>query len=193
MIVDDVMTNQITLHGLGFIQVQLPNNQRLHVWHPELPRRRCFEHSSIHDHRFSFRSRVLVGTQVDIGYRHYPAEESGEYVMYLHEGARTARGGRPWVPDGRCDLIQDYRRAIEAGNEYRIRAYVYHRTEPGGNGKVATLMYKSEEFRKGSHSTCRIGIHPDADFDRYQWSPSRLWEVVSDVLLAPVGETKCAR
>ena len=38
-IIDDVMTDKITLHGLGFVQVQLEGSQRLHVWHPELPRR----------------------------------------------------------------------------------------------------------------------------------------------------------
>ena len=54
MIIDDAITNKITLHGLGFVQVQLEGNQRLHVWHPELPRQACFTHSAIHDQRFNF-------------------------------------------------------------------------------------------------------------------------------------------
>jgi hypothetical protein len=53
----------ISLHGLGFIQVKLPANRRLHVWHPDLPRRDCFAYSAIHNHRFGFRSTVLVGHQ----------------------------------------------------------------------------------------------------------------------------------
>ncbi|WLD70334.1 MULTISPECIES: hypothetical protein [Pseudomonas] len=40
-IIDDVMTDKITLHGLDFVQVQLEGGQRLHVWHPELPRCAC--------------------------------------------------------------------------------------------------------------------------------------------------------
>jgi hypothetical protein len=59
VIIEDVMTDKITLHGLGFVQVQLQGNQRLHVWHPELPRRAIFEHSAIHVHRFNYRSRVI--------------------------------------------------------------------------------------------------------------------------------------
>lgn len=55
----------ISLHGLGFLQVKLGASQRLHVWHPDLPRRRCFRQSAIHDHRFAFTSRVLVGTQIN--------------------------------------------------------------------------------------------------------------------------------
>jgi len=64
MIIDDVMTDKITLHGLGFVQVQLEGGQRLHVWHPELPRRACFKYSAIHDHRFNFTSRVIIGKQI---------------------------------------------------------------------------------------------------------------------------------
>ena len=56
---------RITLHGLGFIQLQLEGGQRLHVWHPSLPRRKCYEESFIHDHRFSFESTVLVGSLVN--------------------------------------------------------------------------------------------------------------------------------
>ncbi|MGB9088377.1 MAG: hypothetical protein WCC29_02175 [Pseudomonas farsensis] len=182
MIIDDVMTDKITLHGLGFIQVQLQGEQRLHVWHPELPRRSCFEHSAIHDHRFSFMSRVLVGTQINHSYTMQP-DDDGEFVLYLHEGKRQAGGGRPWTPDGRAQMLRKYTDFIAAGGDYSTVAYDYHRTEPGGDGKVATIMRKNHEGQRGAHSTCRYGIQPDTDFDRYQWPASRLWEVVRDVLL----------
>lgn len=182
MIIDDIMTDKITLHGLGFVQVQLEGNQRLHVWHPELPRRACFEHSAIHDHRFTFVSRVLVGTQINHRYaarRH----DLGEFVLYLHEGQRGANGGRPWDPAGRADMVSQSMNIITAGNEYQSIAYNYHRTEPGGDGRVATIMRKLGEGQMGAHSTCRFGIQPDTEFDRFQWAPAKLWEVVSDVLL----------
>jgi hypothetical protein len=182
MIIDDVMTDKITLHGLGFVQVQLQGNQRLHVWHPELPRRACFEHSAIHDHRFNFTSRVIVGTQINHTFE-IASHDAGEFVLYLHEGARTAGGGRPWTPDGRADMVRTDSYVIEAGNDYNTLAYEYHRTEPAGDGRVATIMAKRGEYPGGAHSTCRFGIEPDTDFDRFQWSPARLWEVVADVML----------
>ena len=182
MIIDDVMTDKITLHGLGFVQVQLQGNQRLHVWHPELPRRTCFEHSAIHDHRFNFTSRVIVGTQINHEFD-MVCHDAGEFVLYLHEGARTSGGGRPWTPDGRADLVPAGTFEVTAGNDYNTRAYEYHRTEPGGDGRVATIMAKRGEYPAGAHSTCRFGIEPDTDFDRFQWSPAQLWEIVSDVLL----------
>jgi hypothetical protein len=181
-IIDDVMTDKITLHGLGFVQVQLQGNQRLHVWHPELPRRTCFEHSAIHDHRFDFTSRVLVGTQNNHVYAHQKKHD-GEFVLYLHEGKRTANGGRPWTPDGCADLNLVASFDVSAGKDYDSTAYVYHRTEPGGDGRVATIMQKTGEWQAGAHSTCRAGIQPDTDFDRFQWSPVRLWEIVADVML----------
>ncbi|NWD49070.1 hypothetical protein [Pseudomonas gingeri] len=181
-IIDDVMTDKITLHGLGFVQVQLEGGQRLHVWHPDLPRRTCFEHSAIHDHRFDFVSRILIGKQRNIEYHDVWAED-GNYVMYLHEGARTPNGGRPWVPDGRTNMILSYDVIILPGQVYSQIAYKYHRTEPQGDGKVATIMQKTWEGQKGAHSTCLAGVTPDTDFDRYQWPPTRLWEIVEDVML----------
>jgi hypothetical protein len=56
-------------------------------------------------------------------------------------------------------------------------------TRPGGDGRVATIMAKRGEYPAGAHSTCRFGIQPDTDFDRFQWSPAQLWEVVADVLI----------
>lgn len=181
-IIDDVMTDKITLHGLGFVQVQLEGNQRLHVWHPELPRRACFESSAIHDHRFNFMSRVLVGMQINHCFDIRRCDD-GEYILYLHEGARTSGGGRPWTPDGRADMVPDGVIEVEAGNGYTTQAYHYHRTEPGGDGRVATIMKKRGEYPAGAHSTCIYGVQPDTDFDRYQWSPAQLWEIVTDVML----------
>jgi len=187
MIIDDVMTDKITLHGLGFVQIQLEGNQRLHVWHPELPRRACFEHSAIHNHRFDFESRILVGTQINIDYAELPPASAcfveATHELYLHEGARTARGGRPWVPNGLVDMRQLRVQPITAGSTYSMKAYDFHRTEPGGDGKVATIMKKGFEGRKGAQSSCAIGITPDTDFDRFQWSPAQLWEIVADVML----------
>lgn len=178
----------ISLHGLGFIQVKLGGNQRLHVWHPDLPRRSCFEHSAIHDHRFSFSSRVLVGEQIN----HMMALESPDivpvtannltHIAYLHEGPRGAHGGRPWIEDFRCAVREWKTERVPAAHTYTVHAYQSHWTEPGGDGRVATLMTKTWEGDKGAHSLCRIGVEPDAAFDRKQWSTFALWRIVTDVL-----------
>lgn len=177
----------ITLHGLGFLQVKLQGGQRLHVWHPDLPRRKCFEHSSIHDHRFGFVSRVLIGTQLSDIYRvamveNLQTSREPTHIGYLHEGPRTEFGNRPWIPDIKLRVEKYSRDHVPAGNEYRMEPYVYHSTTPGGDGRVATIMRKTVEYGKGAHSLCAVGVTPEIDFDRKQWSEDRLWNIVLDVL-----------
>jgi len=73
---------------------------------------------------------------------------------------------------------------ICAGDQYMTVGYSYHRTKPGDDVCVATVMKKLCEGQAGAHSTCRYGIAPDMDFDRFQRPAAQLWEVVRDVLLA---------
>lgn len=189
--VHDPIKERITLHGLGFIQVILGGNQRLHVWHPDLPKRKCFEHSSIHDHRFSFTSQVLVGEQINVRYRvtdstrmqNISRAVGMEYIAYKHEGARLPTGSRPWTPSLLLKLEEINTQIIPAGHLYDMQKYELHKTIPGGDGRVATLMTKTEEGSFGAHSLCKIGVEPDVEFDRYQLSENELWEYVKSVLL----------
>ncbi len=181
--VPDPLKDKITLHGLGFIQVQLPAG-RLHVWHPELPRRLCFHHSSIHDHRFDFESLVLVGSMENTNYYVDRSARLGELTHegYEHSSARQACGGRGWEPVGSVCLRQRQEFIIGAGQQYSMSAYVPHRTNPLGDGRVATLMRKGAVHKWPATSYVTLGVDPETDFDRYQWSAPTLWEVVIDVL-----------
>lgn len=174
----------ISLHGLGFLQVKLQGKQRLHVWHPDLPRRVCFQHSAIHDHRFGFNSTVIVGTQINHVYAARPAVESRRltHYGYLHEGARTKFGNRPWIKHLELDVTEAFKEVVAPGGSYVMQPFVYHSTEPGGDGRVATIMRKTAELTQGAHSLCEVGVVPDADFDRKQWPAARLWEIALEVL-----------
>ena len=175
--------DQITLHGLGFLQVILPGNQRIHVWHPDLPRRKCFEHSSIHDHRFGFISKVLIGRQINQLYRvnNNASESLFTHKAYLHEGPRTEFGNRPWSEDFQCRLepVGDPRIVIP-GEQYEMNPYMLHGTYC--NGITVTLMTKTTEEKVGAHSYCEIDVKPDIDFDRKQWSQNKLWEIFTEAM-----------
>ncbi|TDF41942.1 hypothetical protein EYS14_03605 [Alteromonadaceae bacterium M269] len=179
---------QITLHGLGFLQVILPNNQRLHVWHPDLPKRKCFEHSSIHDHRFGFISKVLVGTQINQLYRELQPNSVdylniGEetHCAYIHEGPRTKFGNRPWTIDYYCAIQKiGVPRIVNAGEQYEMNPYMLHSTRC--EGICVTLMTKTHEENKGAHSYCDIDVEPDVNFNRKQWSQKQLWDVFVDAM-----------
>lgn len=175
----------ISLHGLGFIQIKLEGNQRMHVWHPGLPRRRCFEHSQIHDHRFGFRSRVLIGEQINVTHAFEIVGDRAltTHIAYLHEGARSKFGGRPWLAHLCLRRIGEIsRETVAAGETYSMLPYVFHSTQPGGDGRVATIMTKTSEGEFGAHSVCAVNVEPDADFDRFQLSEDELWRFVREVL-----------
>lgn len=171
---------QITLHGLGFIQVALPGNQRIHVWHPDLPKRKCFARSPVHNHRFSFLSTVLVGTQFN--HRFSIVEDAlGTHDMISHDGPRLPSGSRSSFVAGRCCLIDRGIEAIPAGYSYKMEQLEYHSTD-AGDSIVVTLMQKLEEGAIHAHSIIEHGYEFDQQFDRYQLSERTLWAFVMEAL-----------
>jgi len=174
---------KLSLHGLGFMQLILPEGRRMHIWHPDLPRRTCFKDSAIHDHRFGFVSTVIAGTQVNQLYKvdHKAEFSDHNHTAFLHEGARTKFGNRPWVPDYSCKLVKAGEpRIVKSGESYEMNPYMLHSTN--SQGVVVTIMHKTTEENEGARSFCKIGIDPDVDFDRKQVSESDLWEIFTDTM-----------
>lgn len=169
----------ISLHGLGFIQLKLPANKRLHVWHPDLPRRSCYAHSAIHNHRFSFESTVLKGVQVNRrwGLALHP---HGSHDVISHDGPRSAKGGRESFVAARANIIADGYDEYEAGRTYVMPMLAYHDTP--NSGIVVTLMTKLEEGRIHANSLIEHGHTFDQSFDRFQLTPAELWAFVVEAL-----------
>lgn len=171
----------VSLHGLGFIQVILGGNMRLHVWHPDLPRRDCFEHSAIHNHRFSFVSKVLKGTQMnqrcDI---EIVKPGTGSHVLISHNGPRSAKGGRESYPVADVNVIPRELERYEAGAEYFVPEMEYHHTPC--TGIVVTLMRKINETQLHANSVCRAGVEFHYDFDRFQLPQEKLLKYVAEAL-----------
>lgn len=177
----------ISLHGLGFIQVALGGNQRMHVWHPSLPRRNCFEHSAVHNHRFSFTSRVLKGTQINQRCDLETVKHGeGTHLLISHNGPRSDKGGRLSYPVADVNVFE--RPMLERyspGEEYFMPAYEYHHTPC--EGVVVTLMRKHEEGSIHANSVCRRGVDFHYDFDRFKLSPDELFSIVKDALASTGG------
>lgn len=169
----------ISAHGLGFIQVKLPGNQRLHVWHPDIPRRSCFAHSAIHNHRFAFTSRVLIGTQINRRYR-VVDDPAGTHDLISHDGPRSPAGGRLSFVAGRVS-VQPFRdESYAPGASYDMEMLEYHETP--NTGIVVTVMQKHVEGTVHASSLITHGIAFDQAFDRFQFGEGRLWAIVQDAL-----------
>lgn len=171
----------ISLHGLGFIQLVLGGNQRMHIWHPDLPRRDCFQHSAVHNHRFSFTSRVLKGVQVN---QRCDLEivkpETGTHLLISHNGPRSEKGGRLSYPVADVNVYEREIERYEAGQQYLMPAMEYHHTPC--EGIVVTVITKHEELTLHANSVCKRGIDFHYDFDRFQLSPDELYQYVVDAM-----------
>lgn len=171
----------ISLHGLGFIQLVLGGDQRMHVWHPDLPRRSCYEHSAVHNHRFSFTSRVLKGNQVNVR-ADIEIVTQGSHLLISHNGPRSDSGGRLSYPVAECNILYREPETYGPGEEYFMPAFEYHHTPV--DGIVVTLMKKLESGAIHANSTCRKGVAFHYEFDRFQMSPDQLFAVVVEALRA---------
>src|SRR3546814_6146607 len=64
------------VHGNGFIQLDLTERGRLHIWGaPRIPRQKTA--TPIHDHVFGFESTVAVGRPVNLVFRIVYCESGG--------------------------------------------------------------------------------------------------------------------
>lgn len=173
---------QISLHGLGFIQVKLPANRRLHVWHPDLPRRACYAYSAIHNHRFGFRSTVIVGEQINRRYDviDFPEPNTGTHDRISHDGPRGPNGGRLSYLAGSAMIRAHPQETYRPGESYEMPALQYHQTP--NSGVVVTLMEKLHEGAIHASTLIERGQVFDQDFDRFQWTECKLWGVVLDGL-----------
>ncbi len=167
----------ISLHGLGFIQLQLNKNNRLHIWHPELPRRKCYDWSAIHNHRFSFESTVIKGVQINQRVEVELAKE-GSHEIISHNGPRSEKGGRVSYPVAQCHIYRGEHEEYNIGDTYYMKKYDYHQTP--NVGVVITFMRKLEEGGIHANSICVKGINFDYDFDRFQLTPDELFDYVRD-------------
>jgi hypothetical protein len=157
----------------------LPGNQRMHVWHPDLPRRDCYEHSAIHNHRFGFVSRVLKGTQKNVRVGLELVRE-GTHTIISHNGPRSDKGGRISYPVAECNIHRRVEESYGPGEEYFMSPLEYHHTP--NNGIVVTVIHKLEEGHIHANSVIAKGIDFHYDFDRFQLTPSQLFEYVVDAI-----------
>jgi len=168
---------EISLHGLGFIQIKMTDDRRMHIWHPDLPRRKCFQHSPIHNHRFGFISTVLKGTQIN--QRAQVISESdgfGTHRYVNHDGPRSPKGGRESFLEGECCLIASPSERYSPGDSYEMAPHEYHQTP--NSGIVITVMKKLVVTKVHAKTIIRKGHEFDQQFDRFQLSPDALWAFV---------------
>jgi len=152
----------ISLHRLGFIEVRLDGDQKLCVWHPDLPRAKGYCESQIHDNAYGFKSQVLRGVQI-------------QDVFVVNNS----------IKDTRSDFWLNHvsHQTIGAGMTYQLKARVFHSTTACGDGRVAALVTKVTKGHDAMRLMGSVGMAPyEEDFDSHQMNKGTMWAIVCEVL-----------
>lgn len=182
-----VSENEPRVHGNGFLQLDLPDGRRLHVWDESLPKQKVS--SSIHDHAFAFKSTVLTGELTHVVYDAFPNPAGGYDVLapVRTEGTEDTK----LEPTGeRMMVFEEFRKTIRAGGTYRFEPQKFHDTIC--NTLTATIIEKLYRLDVEPRILIPHGESPDNEFDREAFNPDLLWSVIFRALLEAANEENLA-
>lgn len=169
------------VHGNGFVQLDLSDTLRMHVWGDARVRPQLIP-STIHDHTFSFSSQIVRGQLVHREMNaHY--DPRGAYRMYraLTSSGEDRRLRAAGSPSNRFNTLVFKEVLLTEGSTYEFEAGRFHETLAPWS--CVTVIEKTET---GVDSAPRVlvphNLSPDETFDRYQMDVDLLWQIVFDAL-----------
>jgi hypothetical protein len=171
------------VHPNGFLQLDLSDGVRLHVWpayRDTFPRQSTV--NTIHDHKFDMRSTVLKGTLIQKRYKPRIDRPPTHEIWQAKTDTGRNRDNQ-LVPTGVC---------VDRGDEVKI-TYVLEGesyTQPGltfhdtaWRGLTATLMEKVSIYRDHEPRVlCPLGTPPDNTYDRWSGDVGTLWSLIDEAL-----------
>lgn len=167
------------VHGNGFIQLDLPLGYRLHIW-PEEKLDTQKVYTGWHNHRFGFKSTVLVGTLHHIQYGAVIKDNlNGEYQLYKAVVRNKEDTELIISSSGFYKFTDRQSFLLSKGSSYDFLPLKWH--ESNGIGLTATIMKKTETIDAEPLVACPKNTKPDNNFQRYQFDVNQLWKFISDV------------
>lgn len=179
--------NRPRVHPNGFVQLDIDDKCRLHLWHPALPYRQKTYHP-IHDHVFGFKSECIVGRLVHVHYEmmpihRLPAEwnDRQDHVLWQAVCLGAEDTILEKVDELRMRPVAYRPIAITAGNWYSFGAFEFHETLC--NIPTITVIKKDgPTLQQGATRSPRIavpvGVEPDNEFRRDDVSEDLLWSLI---------------
>lgn len=171
------------VHPNGFIQLDLTEEVRLHVWHPRLPYRQRTYHP-VHDHVFGLVSNVYSGRLVHVHYGIEP-DPLGSHVVWRVQAVEGGEESILLPVDGkRVRLYKVDMDVMQPGEEYTFGAYEFHETL--ANEPTLTVMEKfGPDLKTGVNSqgasvAVPYGVEPDNDFRRDAVDVDVLWKLIEE-------------
>jgi hypothetical protein len=165
------------VHGNGFVQLDLPDGRRLHVWDNGVPRQAV--NSSVHDHAFGFTSHVICGILQNVVYDIVPSDY-GQYVVHVPWRRPGTEDTKLTNTGERVNLVTEDVQTLPAGKSYSFSPGVFHDTFHIGT--TATIMTKTERWNADPRVLVPFGSKPDNEFDRDGFDPELLWSFIRRAL-----------
>lgn len=158
--------------GLGFIQLKLDGDTRLHFWHPELTADTSEE--ELHDHRYTFDSHILVG---EITHEEWflEADPAGDHEIVL-VSCKPGQEADP-EPVGRGYLRRGGSYTMAAGSQYVFPETGFHRIRAT---KAVTFLERGPVIKEYAKVIRPLGEASVCPFSR-EVPESRLWECIADL------------
>lgn len=159
--------------GLGFIQLKLDADTRVHFWHPELTADTPEE--ELHDHRYRFNSHILVGGITHEEWHLDPAAD-GDHEMVL-VSCQPGKEADP-KPVGRGWLRQGSTYTMAAGSEYVFSETGFHRIRAS---RAVTFLERGPVVKEYANVIRPLGSPTVCPFSK-SVPESKLWDCIADLL-----------
>lgn len=152
---------KIKNHGNGFIRVYLDDeeNHFLHFYSSDIPRQEVT--TDIHDHEWSFTSKILQGTLVQTLW-----EESIDGFLPEYEVYSSGEDGKLYPLDKKVKLRCLGHTYMKVGSSYFLPEGVIHSVAPHMDEVVVTEVTRSRPLKsRPARIYVKAGQHPDNEFD----------------------------
>ena len=166
--------------GLGFVQLKLSPEQRMHFWHPELASNMPEE--ELHDHRYGFTSKVVRGELTNHLFNFRPNHE-GDYMCTTVSCDPSVQAPNHPSPRGNIEPVGSF--TIPEGGSYSLPKGAFHKTVAT---RAATLLTRPADHHEPFAHVLRLidgqAVCPFSD----PKPTAKLWEIIDDVLNGFEGE-----
>jgi len=175
-----ISSNVPRVHGNGFIQLDIPGSpgHRINIW-PEQKLQTQKVYTGIHNHKFSFKSKVLLGTLIHKQFENIVLDDNGDCNIYKAAPRDNEDTQLVLASSHLFKLTNPQTFKMTAGSEYEFLAGKFH--DSNGCGLTATLMEKTSIDKSiDVIVVCPKDKEPDNDFNRYQFGEKVLWPIIEN-------------
>lgn len=171
--IDYLRVNHQMIHyfGLGFIQLKLTDQERLHFYTHKLPA--IVAEEDIHNHRYTFTSRILAG---ELTQELFELWEEG--YGYLMEDESCREGATPGHP-AEVAVHPVYTGVYGPGSSYTIKPNTFHRISAKDN--TITHLTRGPHVKEYAQVIRLRDSEKVCPFSK-KVSEAELWEIVDGML-----------